>query len=159
MNTPEEKIASRDQQIAEQICWLENLKNEVELLRSQVDEAREIAELLWKKVEHMRQRYVGRGAPRPPELPWLSWSNAKAIASADEKTPTKPQDAYKAACDQYSEDEMLCKLAEVTKQRDALAEALKSLCRAIISEEPHGITGLLKRSEAFLAATKGGSHE
>jgi chromosome segregation ATPase len=57
---------------------------------------------------------------------------------------------------------MLCHQAqmdEVTKQRDELAEALKSLCRAIISEEPHGITGLLKRSEAFLAATKGGSHE
>jgi len=72
---------------------------------------------------------------------------------------TKQRDHYKAACDQYSEDEMLCKLAEVTKQRDALAEVLKSLCRAIISEEPHGITGLLKRSEAFLAATKGGSHE
>jgi hypothetical protein len=50
-------------------------------------------------------------------------------------------------------------LAEATKQRDELAKALKSLCRAIISEEPHGITGLLKRSEAFLSATKGGSHE
>lgn len=50
-------------------------------------------------------------------------------------------------------------LAEATKQRDELAKALKSLCRAIISEELHGITGLLKRSEAFLAATKGGSHE
>lgn len=71
---------------------------------------------------------------------------------------TKQRDHYKAACDQYSEDEMLCKLAEVTKQRDALAKALKSLCRAIISEEPHGITGLLKRSEAFLSATKGESH-
>lgn len=47
----------------------------------------------------------------------------------------------------------------LTKQRDALAGALKSLCRAIISEEPHGITGLLKQSEAFLSATKGGSHE
>jgi seryl-tRNA synthetase len=47
----------------------------------------------------------------------------------------------------------------LTKQRDALAGALKSLCRAIISEEPHGITGLLKQSEAFLSATTGGSHE
>ena len=50
-------------------------------------------------------------------------------------------------------------LADMTKQRDELAEALKSLCRAIISEETLGITGLLKRSEAALAATKGGSHE
>jgi hypothetical protein len=57
---------------------------------------------------------------------------------------------------------MLCHQAqmdEITKQRNTLAEALKTLCRAIISEEPHGITGLLKRSEAFLSATKGDSHE
>ncbi len=45
---------------------------------------------------------------------------------------TKQRNHYKAACDQYSEDEMLCKLQEVTKQRDALAA---------------------------LAATKGGSNE
>ena len=37
---------------------------------------------------------------------------------------TKQRDHYKKACDQYSEDEMLCKLKEVTKQRDALAKAL-----------------------------------
>jgi hypothetical protein len=37
---------------------------------------------------------------------------------------TKQRDHYKAACNQYSEDEMLCKLQEVTKQRDALAEKL-----------------------------------
>jgi hypothetical protein len=158
MNTPEEKIASRDQQIAEQICWLEHLKNEVELLRSQVDEAREIAELLWKKVEHMRQRYVGRGAPRPPELPWLSWSNAKAIASADEKTPTKPQDAYKSACDQYSEDEMLGKLAEVTKQRDALAEAGNQLLDSLYSQDWRKLPAIRNMRKA-LAATKGGSDE
>jgi arginine deiminase len=40
---------------------------------------------------------------------------------------TKQRDHCKAACDQYSEDEMLCKLAEVTKQRDALAEALEHM--------------------------------
>jgi hypothetical protein len=45
---------------------------------------------------------------------------------------TKQRDHYKKACDQYSEDEMLCKLQEVTKQRDELAA---------------------------LAATKGGNHE
>ena len=76
MNTPEQKIAARDQQIAEQICGIERLKNEVERLQEQVDEAREIAELLWKEVEHMGRRYVGRGVPKPPALPWLSWANA-----------------------------------------------------------------------------------
>jgi hypothetical protein len=50
-------------------------------------------------------------------------------------------------------------LAEARKQRDELAEALKSLCRAIISEEPRDITDLLKQSGASLAAVKGGSHE
>jgi hypothetical protein len=34
------------------------------------------------------------------------------------------RDRYKLACDQYSEDEIFCKLHEVTKQRDTLAQAL-----------------------------------
>ena len=72
MNTPEEKIAALDQQIADKICGLERLKNDVERLQAQVDEAREIAELLWEEVEHMAKKYVGRGAPKPPALPWLS---------------------------------------------------------------------------------------
>jgi hypothetical protein len=50
-------------------------------------------------------------------------------------------------------------LAEVTKQRDELAASLKSMCRAIISEEPRDITDLLKQSGAALAAVEGGSHE
>jgi len=45
---------------------------------------------------------------------------------------------------------------ETTKQRNTLAEALKSLCKAIISEEPQDITDLLKPA---IAATKGGSHD
>jgi hypothetical protein len=72
---------------------------------------------------------------------------------------TKQRDHYKAACDQYSEDEMLCKLQEVTKQRDALADALESLCTAIISGHPREITGLLKQSRLALATTKGGQYE
>ena len=50
-------------------------------------------------------------------------------------------------------------IAEVTKQRDALAEALKSLCRAIISEETLDITDLFEQSRAAIAAAEGGSHE
>ena len=50
-------------------------------------------------------------------------------------------------------------LADMTKQRNMLAEALKSLCRAIISEEPRDITDLLKQSGAAIAATKGGDDE
>jgi hypothetical protein len=57
---------------------------------------------------------------------------------------------------------MLCHQAqmdEVTKKRDELAKALKSLCRAIISEEPRDITDLLKQSGSAIAAVEGGSHE
>ncbi len=44
---------------------------------------------------------------------------------------TKQRDHYKAACDQYSEDEMLCKLQEVTKQRDEL-RAERGKLRALV---------------------------
>jgi hypothetical protein len=50
-------------------------------------------------------------------------------------------------------------LREVTNQRDALADALKSLCRAIISEETIDITDLFEQSRAAIAAVEGGSHE
>ena len=50
-------------------------------------------------------------------------------------------------------------LAEITKQRDELAAALKSLCKAIISEETLDITDLFKQSEAAIAAVEGGQHE
>ncbi len=49
--------------------------------------------------------------------------------------------------------------AQVAKQRDKLAATLKSLCKAIISEEPQDITDLFKQSGAAIAATKGGSDE
>jgi hypothetical protein len=42
-------------------------------------------------------------------------------------------------------------------QRAALAHALRSLCIAIISEEPRDITDLLKQSAAAIAAVEGGS--
>jgi hypothetical protein len=48
--------------------------------------------------------------------------------------------------------------AVAENQRDALASALKSLCIAIISEEPRDITDLLKQSGAALAAVEGGSN-
>lgn len=48
-------------------------------------------------------------------------------------------------------------LADMTKQRNTLAESFKSLCRAIISEEPCDITDLLQ-SGAAIAVVKGGQH-
>jgi predicted RNase H-like nuclease (RuvC/YqgF family) len=81
---------------------------------------------------------------------------------------TKQRDHYKAACNQYSEDEMLCKLQEVTKQRDALAEALqeiKDMCidKTIEFNSDDNCKGmvddLLEIAEKALAATKGGQHE
>jgi hypothetical protein len=89
-------------------------------------------------------------------------------------TPTPRTDAIIAKHDhilQYTDLLNYCKdmtansvqlereLADMTKQRDALAEALESLCTAIISGHPREITGLLKQSGLALAATKGGQHE
>jgi hypothetical protein len=73
---------------------------------------------------------------------------------------TKQRDHYKKACDQYSEDEMLCKLQEVTKQRDALAEALTKIEQyEPISENRFAITlEFYWLAHKALAATKGGSH-
>jgi hypothetical protein len=43
---------------------------------------------------------------------------------------TAQRDRYKLACDQYSEDEILCKLQTVTEQRDNLQMQLDSSCNA-----------------------------
>jgi hypothetical protein len=40
---------------------------------------------------------------------------------------TEQRDRYKLACDQYSEDESLCKLHEVTEQRDGMATILQNI--------------------------------
>jgi hypothetical protein len=67
---------------------------------------------------------------------------------------TKQRDHYKAACDQYSEDEMLCKLQEVTKQRDALAFSIRfALANSLADSKSETV---LRRA---LAATKRGQHE
>jgi predicted nuclease with TOPRIM domain len=106
------------------------------------------------------------------ELAQSKEANARLMRACDNLESqladmTKQRDHYKKACDQYSEDEMLCKLAEVTKQRDALAEALQ-LCEKHLekhgyqkSNEESDETGwwLLCDVRNALAATKGGSHE
>jgi hypothetical protein len=71
---------------------------------------------------------------------------------------TKQRDHYKAACDQYSEDEMLCKLQEVTKQRDALAEAGNQLLDSLYSQDWRKLPAIRNMRKA-LAATKEGSYE
>jgi primase-polymerase (primpol)-like protein len=70
----------------------------------------------------------------------------------------KQRDHYKSACDQYSEDEMLCKLREVTKQRDALAEALRNY---MSHHRRYGFVTLneVLDAEQALRATKGGSYD
>jgi len=57
---------------------------------------------------------------------------------------------------EYQFNKVRDELAEARKQRNTLAEALKSLCRAIISEEPQDITDLLKPA---IAALEGGNDE
>jgi hypothetical protein len=63
-------------------------------------------------------------------------------------TATEQRDRLAKACDQYSEDEILCKLQEITKQRDRLAEALETItitgsaqyCREIANEVLQSLT-------------------
>ena len=73
---------------------------------------------------------------------------------------TKQRNHYKAACDQYSEDELLCKLAEVTKQRDALAEALRTASERFRNPK-YGCMwdDAADDIDKTLSAVKGGSHE
>jgi uncharacterized coiled-coil DUF342 family protein len=42
-------------------------------------------------------------------------------------TVTEQRDRLAEACDQYSEDEILCKLQEITEQRDRLATILQGI--------------------------------
>jgi hypothetical protein len=50
------------------------------------------------------------------EPPWEVFARVKS-----------ERDRYKLACDKYSEDEILCKLQEVTEQRDRLAAVLQRI--------------------------------
>jgi septal ring factor EnvC (AmiA/AmiB activator) len=70
----------------------------------------------------------------------------------------KSRDTDKAHSDKRC-NELRDELVATRDQRAALASALWSLCRTIISGEPQDITDLLKQSGAALAAVKGGSHE
>lgn len=47
-------------------------ENLAERLKAQRDEARHIAELLWKEADRLAKLYAGRKAPAPPRLPWAS---------------------------------------------------------------------------------------
>jgi hypothetical protein len=70
-----------------------------------------------------------RDEARAENIGWQNkWQVAvemAALAQNELTAITEQRDRYKLACDQYSEDEILCKLQEVTEQRDRLAEALR----------------------------------
>jgi hypothetical protein len=65
---------------------------------------------------------------------------------------TAQRDRLAKACDQYSEDEFLCKLHKVTEQRDMLAEALRELCIVLLTDKSPDITDLLNKAGAAMAA-------
>jgi hypothetical protein len=110
------------------------------------------------KANHDNQVVINRTLRDRPDL----GERAKLVDAL-----TKQRDHYKAACDQYSEDEMLCKFQEVTKQRDTLAEALRK-CRedSIINHDRMKKCGYTQaaiycqenadRAYKALAAVKGG---
>jgi DNA-binding FrmR family transcriptional regulator len=72
---------------------------------------------------------------------------------------TKQIDPYEREAAKAAINVLKRQLADMTKQRNTLTEALKSLCKAVISDEPQDITDLLKQSGAAIVAVKGGSHE
>jgi hypothetical protein len=65
---------------------------------------------------------------------------------------TAQRDRLAEACDQYSEDEILCKLHKVSEQRDMLAEALRELCIVLLTDKSPDITDLLNKAGAAMAA-------
>ncbi len=73
------------------------------------------------------------------EPPWEVFARVK-----------RERDRYKLACDKYSEDEILCKLQEVTEQRDRLVEENKQL-RAYDGDDFHEALRIYKQA---LAAVK-----
>jgi hypothetical protein len=92
---------------------------ELYIMKQERDEAREYADKL------------AEGLPDgmlPKDVEVLREAN---LNLATELTAvTEQRDRYKLACDQYSEDEILCKLQTVTAQRDRLAEALQKVSRS-----------------------------
>jgi hypothetical protein len=75
-----------------------------------------------------------------------------AVAQDELAAVTAQRDRYKLACDQYSENEILCKLQTVTEQRDMLAEVLRELCIALLTDTQPDITDLLNKAGAAMAA-------
>ena len=71
---------------------------------------------------------------------------------------TKQIDPYEREAAKAAINVLKRELADMTKQRNTLTEALKSLCKAVISDEPQDITDLLKRSGAAIVDAEGGSH-
>ncbi len=87
----------------------------------------------------------------------LSHPNMKLLLEERDEL-CEQRDRYKLACDKYSEDEILCKLQEVTEQRDRLAEALRCIAKGSHCLQCYGGDGIWIAEQA-LAAVKGGSDE
>jgi hypothetical protein len=65
------------------------------------------------------------------------WMNYCLEAEKGLATVTEQRDRLAEACDQYSEDEILCKLQTITEQRDRLAEAVNAATILIAAKGRH----------------------
>jgi acyl-CoA reductase-like NAD-dependent aldehyde dehydrogenase len=74
----------------------------------------------------------------------------------EKKIVTEQRDRLAKACDQYSEDEILCKLQEITEQRDRLAEAMRSIKNELgvpQPEYPAPVANAVKIADEALQST------
>lgn len=80
---------------------------------------------LSRKLE--RERDEAREQGNDMREKWLAKGQCCEYLGAELHEAIKQRDRLAKACDQYSEDEILCKLQTVTEQRDMLAEALQMI--------------------------------
>ena len=57
---------------------------------------------------------------------WVELDDKRQSLERELTAVTEQRDRLAKACDQYSEDEILCKLQEITKQRDRLADQIEA---------------------------------
>jgi predicted Zn-ribbon and HTH transcriptional regulator len=99
-----------------------------ELVRTQLERvgitSQVLASKLTLKCESLERE---RDEARAESIRWMSIAEGRGRTDDEDELAVvvKQRDRLAKACDQYSEDEILCKLQEITKQRDRLAKALR----------------------------------
>jgi chromosome segregation ATPase len=107
------------------VDFLQEIPKEVRLVRQRLERERDEAR---EQGNDMREKWLAKGQC----CEYLGAELHEAINQRDEAretlaSVTAQRDRLAKACDQYSEDEILCKLQEVTAQRDSYKERYTKL--------------------------------